>query len=187
MNHERCHMFETSFGWVALLGKPGALHQLSLKPTAQEALDELGDSVSHAEWDADCFLQVQQCVERYFEGEITALDEIELDMEKAPPFFKSAWQACRSIPCGETRSYSWLAEEAGSPLAMRAAGQAMARNRWPLIIPCHRVIGADGGLHGYGAGGLRVKARLLDMERIFAQGGGHSTETTAETTAETTD
>ena len=81
---------------------------------------------------------------------------------------------------GETRSYGWLAEQAGSPLAVRAAGQAMARNRWPLIIPCHRVIGSDGGLHGYGAGGLVVKARLLametEMERAAANDDGRSTE-----------
>ena len=57
-----------------------------------------------------------------------------------------------------------MAAEAGSPLAMRAAGQAMARNRFSLIIPCHRVIASDGGLGGYGGGGLGVKARLLQME-----------------------
>ena len=77
----------------------------------------------------------------------------------------AAWDACRRIPPGETRSYAWLAQAAGRPLAARAAGQSMARNRLAMIIPCHRVIGSDGGLHGYGAGGLGVKARLLDMER----------------------
>ena len=141
----KCHLFETPVGWVALLGGSGGLRQLSLKPTSQEALDELGDAVSHADWDADWFIPVQQRMERYLEGDPKALDEIQLDLKQAPPFFKSAWEACRSIPCGETRSYGWLAEQAGSPLAVRAAGQAMARNRWPLIIPCHRVIGADGG------------------------------------------
>ena len=181
----KCHLFETPVGWVALLGSSDGLRQLSLKPTSQEALDELGDTVSHADWDADWFIPVQQRVERYLQGDPKALDEIQLDLKQAPPFFKSAWEACRSIPCGETRSYSWLAEQAGSPLAVRAAGQAMARNRWPLIIPCHRVIGADGGLHGYGAGGLGVKARLLAMEsemervekeQVVANGDGRSTE-----------
>ena len=96
--------------------------------------------------------------------EQAALDEIGLDLSGVTPFFSAAWNACRSIPPGETRSYAWLAAEAGSPLAMRAAGQAMARNRFSLIIPCHRVIASDGGLGGYGGGGLGVKARLLQME-----------------------
>ena len=87
-----------------------------------------------------------------------------MDFAGAPPFFSAAWKACRSIPAGETRSYAWLAAEAGSPLAVRAAGQAMARNRFALVIPCHRVIASDGDLRGYGAGGLKVKAQLLNME-----------------------
>ena len=95
---------------------------------------------------------------------MAALDEILLELSAVTPFFRAAWEACRSIPYGETRSYAWLAAEAGSPLAMRAAGQSMARNRFSLIIPCHRVIASDGGLGGYGGGGLTVKARLLQME-----------------------
>ena len=99
------------------------------------------------------------------QGDMSALENIALDLSNAPPFFGAAWEACRRIPAGETRSYAWLAAEAGNPLAVRAAGQAMARNRFALIVPCHRVIASDGDLRGYGAGGLRVKAKLLDMER----------------------
>ena len=101
----------------------------------------------------------------YFAGDFHALDAIPLDFAGAPPFHAAAWTACRQIPPGETRSYRWLAAAAGSPQASRAAGQAMARNPWPLVVPCHRVIGSAGKLHGYGAGGLTVKARLLEMER----------------------
>ena len=92
-------------------------------------------------------------------------DHIRIDLSDASPFFTAAWEACSSIPPGETRSYQWLAEAAGSPKASRAAGQAMARNPLPLIIPCHRVVGSNGGLHGYGGGGVGVKARLLELER----------------------
>jgi O-6-methylguanine DNA methyltransferase len=95
---------------------------------------------------------------------MSALQDIELDLAGTPPFFRAAWDACRNIPPGETRSYRWLAAEAGNPLALRAAGQAMARNRFSLIIPCHRVIASDGGLGGYGGGGLGVKAKLLQAE-----------------------
>lgn len=170
MSEEKHYMFQTPVGWVALLGSHKGLRRLSLKPTPQEAMDELGGLPEEATLDQNWFVPVQRCVERYLEGDSDALDEIKLDLDQTTPFFRAAWEACRTIPSGETRSYAWLAAQAGSPLAVRAAGQAMARNRWPLIIPCHRVIGSNGGLHGYGAGGLKVKARLLEMERAAAGG-----------------
>jgi methylated-DNA-[protein]-cysteine S-methyltransferase len=165
----RYHLFESPMGWIGLLGTEGGLQRLSLKPTPQEVCEDLGAALDSAAPDPSAFKQVQRCLDRYFQGDIQALSEIALDLEDAPPFFAAAWEACRRIPPGETRSYRWLAAEAGRPLAARAAGQAMARNRLALIIPCHRVIGSDGDLHGYGAGGLGVKARLLEMERAHAK------------------
>ena len=162
------HLFETPVGWVALLGSSKGLQRLNLKPSPQEALEDFGEVPQAGASDSGWFVSIQSCVERYLAGEMDALNEIDLDLEEVPPFFRAAWEACRSIPFGETRTYGWLAAQAGNPLAVRAAGQAMAKNRWPLIIPCHRVIGSDGGLHGYGAGGLEVKARLLEMERDAA-------------------
>jgi methylated-DNA-[protein]-cysteine S-methyltransferase len=159
------HLFESPIGWIGLLGTERGLRRLILKPTPQEVCVELGDALDAATPDSSVFKQVQSCLNRYLQGDIQALSEIALDLEDAPPFFASAWEACRRIPPGETRSYRWLAIEAGRPLAARAAGQAMARNRLALVVPCHRVIGSDGDLHGYGAGGLAVKARLLEMER----------------------
>ena len=165
MNAYKYHIVEQPMGWMGLLGTDRGLQRLSLQPTPQEALDNLGPALEQAVQEPNGFAWELGCLERYFSGEIAALDEIELDLEDAPPFFTSAWQACRSIPPGETRSYGWLAAAAGRPLAARAAGQAMARNRVVLVIPCHRVIGGNGDLHGYGAGGLKVKASLLAMER----------------------
>jgi methylated-DNA-[protein]-cysteine S-methyltransferase len=151
-------------GWMVLLGGEDGLKRASLKPTPQEAIEDMGMDLDRAEDDPNAFTEVVECLHRYAAGDRTALDEIGLDFSGVTPFFSAAWNACRSIPAGETRSYAWLAAEAGSPLAMRAAGQAMARNRFSLIIPCHRVIASDGGLGGYGGGGLGVKARLLQME-----------------------
>ncbi len=67
------------------------------------------------------------------------------------------------IPAGETRSYGWLARKVGRPRAARAVGRVMATNPLPIVVPCHRVVGSDGSLHGYG-GGLDVKAELLRLE-----------------------
>ncbi len=152
-------------GWLGLLGSDAGLRRLSLKPTPHEALEGLGPDLPLATPDCAAFAPVQERLESYCQGRVGSLDDIALDLEGAPPFFRAAWEACRRIPPGETRSYAWLAAAAGNPLAVRAAGQAMARNRLALVIPCHRVIGSDGGLHGYGAGGLPVKARLLALEQ----------------------
>ena len=159
------HIFQVPMGWVGLLGTDRGLRRLSFQPTPEEALEQLGPALDTATDNPERFDRVRLSLERYFQGDIAALDGIDLDLAGAPEFFGAAWSACRRIPSGETRSYAWLAAEAGRPLAARAAGQAMAKNPFALIIPCHRVIASNGDLRGYGAGGLRVKARLLDMER----------------------
>ena len=164
MRGDKYHLVELPMGWMVLLAGEDGLKRASLKPSPQDALEDLGSDLDGADDDPDAFIEVVECLHRYAGGDMTALDGIELDFSGVTPFFNAAWNACRSIPSGETRSYAWLAAEAGSPLAMRAAGQAMARNRFSLIIPCHRVIASDGGLGGYGGGGLGVKARLLQME-----------------------
>jgi methylated-DNA-[protein]-cysteine S-methyltransferase len=80
-------------------------------------------------------------------------------------FQRAALRAVYSIPCGQTRTYAEVAAQIGHPDAPRAVGRANATNPMPLVIPCHRVIGSDGKLHGYGGkGGLETKAWLLKME-----------------------
>jgi len=79
------------------------------------------------------------------------------------PFRRAVLEECARIPPGETRSYGWLAEQVGHPRAARAVGRVMATNPWPLFVPCHRVVGSDGSLHGYG-GGLPMKDALLRAE-----------------------
>ena len=164
MTSLKYHIQQLPSGWIGLVSGENGLRRATLKPTPQEVMEDLGSDAEEAEHDPDYFSGVVGRLIRYSEGDLEALDDIELDLDGAPPFFRAAWRACRTIPPGETRSYRWLAAEAGNPLALRAAGQAMARNRFSLIIPCHRVISSDGGLGGYGGGGLGVKARLLQME-----------------------
>jgi methylated-DNA-[protein]-cysteine S-methyltransferase len=99
---------------------------------------------------------------RYFDGEPVAFDE-PLDPGIGTAFQRRVWAATRAIPRGQTRTYGQLAREVGSPGAARAVGQAMAHNPWPVIVPCHRVVGHDGRLTGFG-GGLAMKERMLAME-----------------------
>lgn len=81
------------------------------------------------------------------------------------PFQRAVWKAISRIPWGETRSYAWVAAEAGRPEAVRAAAQACGANPVPILIPCHRVIASDGTIGGF-SGGLDLKRRLLAIEGI---------------------
>jgi AraC family transcriptional regulator, regulatory protein of adaptative response / methylated-DNA-[protein]-cysteine methyltransferase len=99
-------------------------------------------------------------------GEYFAGERRDFDLpisEPGTPFQERVWAALREIPCGETRSYRELARAVGDPAAVRAVAQANGRNRVAILVPCHRVIGADGGLGGYG-GGIWRKKRLLEIE-----------------------
>lgn len=84
--------------------------------------------------------------------------------KKLTPFAKKVYKAALTIPIGEVRSYKWIAQKIGRPSATRAVGQVLKRNPWPLIIPCHRIIRADGQLGGYSAG-KKKKITLLDLEK----------------------
>jgi O-6-methylguanine DNA methyltransferase len=86
-----------------------------------------------------------------------------LDLRGATPFQLKVWKKMAAIPYGETRSYQWLAEQIGHPLAYRAVGQASSANPIPIIIPCHRVIKANGELGGFTAGS-GIKRCLLELE-----------------------
>ena len=82
------------------------------------------------------------------------------------PFYRRVWTACAEIPRGETRTYGWVAKRIGHPKAARAVGRALGANPFAPIIPCHRVVGANGQLTGYsGPGGIARKRRLLLSER----------------------
>jgi len=96
--------------------------------------------------------------------------EVPLDLDGFTPFQRVVTSACRQVEWGELRTYSWLARVVGHPRAARAVGGVMARNPLPLIVPCHRIIGAAGELTGFSAPhGIRMKARLLQREKLVSQ------------------
>lgn len=107
-------------------------------------------------------------VRAWFQGDLGALATVPVD-GGGTPFQRRVWAALRDIPAGATESYSGLAARIGAPGAARAVGLANGRNPIAIAVPCHRVIGADGSLTGYG-GGLDRKRWLLDHERGAAPG-----------------
>lgn len=101
-------------------------------------------------------------------AEYFARERTDFDLELRPagtPFELEVWEALRRIPYGETRSYGELARALGRPNASRAVGRANGANPIPIVVPCHRVIGADGSLTGFG-GGLQAKTTLLELEGL---------------------
>ena len=115
---------------------------------------------------APVLLQAERELEEYFAGRRTAFS-VPLSMH-GTPFQMAVWEALRTIPYGETRSYGVLAAQIGRPKACRAVGMANHVNPLPILVPCHRVVGADGRLTGY-AGGLDVKKYLLELEGVHVK------------------
>ncbi|MCK4277043.1 MAG: methylated-DNA--[protein]-cysteine S-methyltransferase, partial [Phycisphaerae bacterium] len=108
--------------------------------------------------------QAERQIRAYCAGRLRRFT-VAIDLSGIPPFHRKVLTAARRIPYGRTATYGELARRAGSPRAARAVGQAMAHNPVALLIPCHRVVAAGGGLGGFG-GGLALKRRLLALERV---------------------
>ena len=143
---------ESPIGELLLAGDEEGLERVSMWPFVPDAAwtrdDELLDDA-------------REQLEQYFRGERREFDlPLKLDGNS---FELSVWSALREIPYGETVSYGHIARSLGHPDAPRAVGAANGRNPVAIIVPCHRVIGADGSLTGYG-GGLERKRFLLDLE-----------------------
>lgn len=112
-------------------------------------------------------VEAERQLGEYFAGRRTTFS-IRLDVE-GTPFQRKVWNALRTIPFGETRTYGQIAEQIGHPAAVRAVGAANGRNPLSIVAPCHRVIGATGKLTGF-AGGLETKAQLLALEGASVRG-----------------
>jgi methylated-DNA-[protein]-cysteine S-methyltransferase len=147
---------DSPIGELLLAGDGGALHPLSMQHGRRPL-------TINPTWQRDdnAFAEVIDQLTAYFNGERQSFD-VELSLD-GNPFEKRVWDELLTIPYGETASYGQIAKRVGAPDAARAVGLANGRNPVAVIVPCHRVIGADGSLTGYG-GGLERKRLLLDLE-----------------------
>ena len=158
--------FRPAAGWTihaAVTAK--GLCRLNMATKTREFSRELAEAFPGVEWRRDdghpLIRQTARQLEEYFKGELTRFG-VPLDL-RGTPFQLKVWQALCEIPYGETRSYGQLASAVGKPTASRAVGGANGRNPVGIIVPCHRVIAASGGLGGFGSG-LDYKRKLLDLE-----------------------
>lgn len=153
-----CRSFETPLGRIAIAATAKGLARVWLPPASACAPQTEGGPAAeeHA-------AQAQREILEFLAGRRRRFT-VAIDLGAVPPVHRRFLLAAGEIPYGSTVTYAELAANAGAPKAARAAGQAMARNRLPLIIPCHRVVASGGGLGGY-RGGLELKRRLLDLEQ----------------------
>ncbi|CAN5574112.1 methylated-DNA--[protein]-cysteine S-methyltransferase [soil metagenome] len=152
----RYRIIDSPIGALTLAGRGSALGHLRMVDQTYEP--------DRADWTLDdrAFPDAVEQLSAYFAGE---LQQFELPLEyEGTPFQRSVWDALRTIPYGETRTYGEIARQIGNPTAFRAVGLANGHNPISVIVPCHRVIGASGSLTGFG-GGLDRKRALLEMER----------------------
>lgn len=156
-------IFDTALGWVGVIGSEKGLFRLVWhQPSPEAALATVSRFSSGATEDSLFFGDLPQRIQRYFEGQRVVFPD-KLDLRETTPFQRAVLELVHSIPYGETRTYAWVAKNLGKPKAFRAVGQVLARNPLPIIVPCHRVIGSDGSLVGFGSG-LELKKHLLDIE-----------------------
>lgn len=158
--------FETKLGWAALAGRNDTVLLLVIgRPSQTAALRDMAAMLAQEFTLGSWNPTLAQRICRYAEGVVDTFVDIELDLAHLTEFQAKVLRACRDIGYGDTRSYGELAVLAGSPGAARAVGNTMAANRFPLIVPCHRVVGAGGALGGFSAPqGTTLKRHLLDME-----------------------
>lgn len=162
-NRFRYMVFETRLGWLGLLSSTEGLRRVVLPQARPEAvLEKLADFLPRAHQDEEAFGDLPHRLRQYFEGKRVEFPD-RVDLVEATFFQKQVWEKVRSIPYGETRSYAWVAREIGRPYAFRAVGQALKRNPLPIIIPCHRVLGKNCRLVGFGEG-VELKKKLLQLE-----------------------
>jgi methylated-DNA-[protein]-cysteine S-methyltransferase len=169
-------LFETAIGWAGVAWSDDGLAAVHLPERAPETarrsfLRRFPDAAA-----ADPTPEVSDAIEAIralLEGAPADLSGVRLDLTRTPAFHAQVYEIARAIPPGETLTYGEIAERLGDKLLARDVGQALGKNPWPIVVPCHRVTAAGGKLGGFSArGGARTKLRLLALEgaKAAAQG-----------------
>lgn len=161
-------IFHVKWGYFGLFGTEKALLRSCLPaPSPAAAKKLLLKNTTSTKADSNLFPQLQQKITAYFEGTCVDFSDVKLDLSRFAPFAERVLLACRKVRYGHIITYGQLAQMAGSPRSARAVGNILAKNPFPLIIPCHRIIRADGSPGGFTApSGTKLKQKLIDLEKV---------------------
>jgi len=148
--------FETAWGWMKVVVSSQGIVRVYLPNTVEVSKwEEVGKDA----------LGIAEKFKKYFEGERVDFKDLPLDLNWASDFAKKVYKELLNIPYGKIATYGQIAKRIGDARFARAVGQALARNKIPIIIPCHRIVGTDGKLGGF-AWGVEYKRRLLELEGV---------------------
>ncbi len=157
---------ESPIGPLLVAASNGRVCRISFSADPEEHLDALGRAFGPRVLRAGAAVDdVRRQLDEYFGGRRRGF-ELDVDTRVVPPFARRVLAELARVPYGETTTYGTLAAKVEAPRAARAVGMVMNRNPIPIVLPCHRVVGANGSLTGY-AGGLDVKERLLRLEGVL--------------------
>ena len=158
-------IFDTQIGRCAIEWNEAGLTAFELPDAQPRSADETNRLAQVS--------AIIERVKRHLAGELQDFSDLAFDLALVPPFNAAVLRATLSVKAGETRTYGEIARLIGQPpSASRAVGAALGANRWPLLIPCHRIVSADGKMTGFSApGGIGTKLRLLKIEgtQLFAE------------------
>ena len=167
MSEQWYELVETKAGWLIARGDSESISELSFPYTdhasalwvaQSEHPDTVRGGPAHLIGSLSAYLRT------YFDG-ANPEGAVPVNLSRLPDFTRRVLEEAARIPWGTVLSYAEIAERVGAPAGARAVGQAMGRNPVPILVPCHRVVGSDGGLTGFG-GGVCLKRRLLELEGL---------------------
>jgi len=169
----RYFIFKTLLGWMGVVGSEKGLKRIILPHTGRAEVKKIiFQQFPKVKEDNVFFKSPAEILIKYFEGEkITRC--FSLDESGNTEFLVKVWKATQSISWGEVRSYTWLSTHIKNPGSFRAVGNALGKNPFPIVVPCHRVIRKDGTLGGFSAPeGILLKQKLLQLEGVMFDGKG---------------
>jgi len=168
-----CCLFDTAIGPCGIAWNGRGLTRLQLPEADRAATERRLRAGGAVPGDPPTAMRAAiAALQHYFAGEQVDFSAIEVDVTHADSFEREVYAAARAIGWGRTATYGELARAIGAPDAARDVGQALSRNRAPIVIPCHRILAKGGALGGFSAyGGTRTKLRLLELEGVRVDGG----------------
>jgi O-6-methylguanine DNA methyltransferase len=166
-------IFKTKWGFFGLLADDKGILRTTLPMNSFEMAKKylLVGMFQKIKQDLNLYPALQKSITAYYKGSYIDFkkSKFALNWEELTDFSKKVLKVCNRIPLGQTITYSQLAKQAGFPKATRAAGSVLAKNQLPLIVPCHRVVRADGKIGKFSAaGGSKTKKKMLEYEKVIA-------------------
>ena len=157
-------VLHSKLGWIGIIAKSEKIKEIVFPGSRQYIIKRIKKNYQLSRQTPNGLKRIITSLGRYLNGKKETL-LFNVDLNNYTPFEKKIYRALKKVTYGDVKTYGWLARQVGSPMAARAVGNALAKNRFPFIIPCHRIIRSNGSIGEFSAGGgINLKRKLLEME-----------------------